>query len=71
MHRNMTGITVSRRRGRTIFLCLLGFLLALGVFLLWVYHGFSPVVYGEYGEGIPAGSAFCTSTEAFCLADEG
>lgn len=71
MHRNMTGIAVPRRRGRTIFLCLLGFLLALGVFLLWVYHGFSPVVYGEYGEGIPAGSAFCTSTEAFCLADEG
>ena len=71
MHRNMTVTVAPQRRERTGFLCLLGFLLALGVFLLWVYHGFSPVVYGEYGEGVPAGSAFCTSSEAFCLADEG
>ena len=57
-------------RGRTILLYLLGILLALGLFLLWMYHGFSPVVRGEYGEGVPPASAFCRRSDAFCLADE-
>ena len=67
---NMSEAIAAPRRGRTILLCLLGFLLALAVLVLWVYHGFSPVVYAEYGTGVPAGSVFCQGTEAVCLADE-
>ena len=59
-----------RQRGRTFLLCLLGFLLALGVFLLWVYHGVSPVVQREYGQDVPPTSAFCRDETAFLLADE-
>ncbi len=59
-----------KQRGRTILLCLLGFLLALGVLTLWVYHGVSPVVYGEYGDGVPSVTAFCREEDAFLLADE-
>ena len=59
-----------KQRGRTILLCLLGILLALGVLTLWAYHGISPVVYGEYGEGVPPVTAFSRSEDAFLLADE-
>ena len=59
-----------RQRGRTILLCLLGFLLALGVFLLWMYHGISPVVQGEYGTGVPEAAVFCQDTDAFLVIDE-
>ena len=67
---NEEQITAPKGRGRTFLLGLLGLLLALGVFLLWVYHGFSPVVYGEYGAGVPSATAFCDAPDAFCLADE-
>ena len=67
---NVEDSAVPKRRGRTFLLGLLGFLLALGVFLLWMYHGFSPVVYGEYGAGVPSAAAFCDAEDAFCLADE-
>ena len=56
--------------GRTILLCLLGFLLALGVFLLWMYHGISPIVQGEYGTGVPEAAVFCRDADAFLLTDE-
>ncbi len=67
---NEGNTTAPSRRGRTVLLCLLGFLLALVVLVLWVYHGFSPVVYGEYGEGVPPASAFCQAEDAFVWADE-
>ena len=59
-----------KQRGRTILLCLLGILLALGVLTLWAYHGISPVVYSEYGEDVPPVTAFCQKEDAFLLADE-
>ena len=59
------------RKGRSILLYLLGSLLALGVFLLWMYHDISPVVHGEYGEGVPPVTAFCRTEGALRLADEG
>lgn len=59
-----------KHRGRTILLGLLGFLLALGVLLLWVYHGVTPLVYGEYGEGVPDAAVFCRDDDVFLLADE-
>ena len=67
---NTTDRTAPRGRERTILLYLLGFLLALGVFLLWVYHGVTPVVQAEYGAGVPPVSAFCAQEDAFLLADE-
>ncbi len=66
----MTEEAVPQKRGLSVFLGLLGFLLALGLLLLWVYHGFSPVVHGEYGQGVPKASAFCDVPDAFVLADE-
>ena len=60
----------SKGKGRSVLLGLLGFLLALGALLLWVYHDFTPVVHGEYGEGVPPASAFCRAEDAFVLADE-
>ena len=48
----------------------LGFLLALGALVLWVYHGFTPVIHWEYGLGVPAASAFCDAEDAFVAADE-
>lgn len=56
--------------GRSVLLGFLGFLLALGVLVLWVYHGVTPVVHGEYGAGVPAASAFCDVEDAFVAADE-
>ena len=47
-----------KHRGRAVLLGLLGFLLALGVLLLWAYHGISPVVQAEYGQGVPDAAAF-------------
>ena len=67
---NETKTAVPARRGRTVLLYLLGFLLALGILLLWIYHGFSPVVYEEYGESVPPVNAFCQDEDAVCLADE-
>ena len=58
------------RKGRGFLLGLLAFLLAFGVFLLWMYHGVSPVLHTEYGEGVPSGAAFCQTEDAFCLAGE-
>lgn len=60
----------SGKKGRAVLLGFLGFLLALGVLVLWVYHGFTPVVHGEYGQGVPAASAFCDAEDAFVWADE-
>ncbi len=63
--------TVLPRRRRTVLLCLLGFLLALGVFLLWLYHDVSPIVHWEYGEGVPPVTAFCQRPDAeYRLAQE-
>ncbi len=70
MQRNLVKSPVPRRRGRTVFLGLLGFLLALAVFFLWMYHGVAPVLYGEYGEGVPPAAAFCPAEGAAYLADE-
>lgn len=67
---NQEEMAAPKQRGRTILLCLLGFLLALGVLLLWTYHGITPVVYGEYGEDVPPVTAFCQKEDAFLLADE-
>ena len=67
---NVTEEVAPRNRGLTVLLVLLGILLALGLLVLWVYHGFTPVVYGEYGEGVPPASAFCTAEGAFVWADE-
>ena len=68
---NETQTAAPENRGRSVLLGLLGFLLALGVLLLWVYHGFTPVVHGEYGQGVPPASAFCKGENAFVVADEG
>ena len=59
---NETQTAAPENRGRSVLLGLLGFLLALGVLLLWVYHGFTPVVHGEYGQGVPPASAFFSVT---------
>ena len=59
-----------RKKGRSVLLAFLGFLLALGALALWVYHGVTPVVYGEYGLGVPAASAFCDAEDAVVVADE-
>lgn len=59
-----------RKRGRTVLLCLLIALLLLAVLALWVYHGVSPVVRWEYGQGMPSGSVFCQGSEARCISDE-
>ena len=67
---NQEETAAPKQRGRTILLGFLGFLLALGVLLLWAYHGISPVVYGEYGEDVPLVTAFCQKDDAFLLADE-
>ena len=67
---NQEEAAAPKQRGRTILLGFLGFLLALGVLLLWAYHGISPVVYGEYGEDMPSVTAFCQKDDAFLLADE-
>lgn len=67
---NVTKKVPPKKRGRTVLLGLLGFLIALGVFLLWAYHDFTPVVYGEYGQGVPPASAFCREADAFVWADE-
>ena len=67
---NQEETAAPKQRGRTILLGFLGFLLALGVLLLWAYHGISPVVYGEYGEDVPSVTAFCQKDDAFLLADE-
>ncbi len=67
---NTEETAVPQRRSRTLLLGLLGFLLALGILLLWVYHGITPVVFGEYGEGVPPASAFCSAADALCLTDE-
>ena len=71
IQQNVTKRDVPRKRGLTVFLCLLGVLLSLGLLLLWVYHGFVPVVHGEYGQGVPPASAFCDADDAFVWADEG
>ena len=68
---NVTEEVAPKKRGLTVLLCLLGVLLALGLLLLWVYHGISPVVHGEYGQGVPPASAFCDASNAFVWADEG
>ena len=60
----------SGKRGRTVLLCLLGFLLALGVFLAWLYRGVSPVIRWEYGEGMPPAAAFCEAEDAEYLISE-
>ena len=67
---NQEETAAPKQRGRTILLGFLGFLLALGVLLLWAYHGISPVVYGEYGEDVPSVTAFCQKDDAFLWADE-
>ena len=67
---NQEETAAPKQRGRTILLGFLGFLLALGVLLLWAYHGISPVVYGEYGEDVPSVTAFCQKDDAFLLTDE-
>ena len=67
---NIKKSVAPRKRGRGVPLGLLGFLLALGVFLLWAYHGVSPVVRAEYGEGVPDAAAFCREEDAFLLTDE-
>ena len=59
-----------RNRGRTVLLYLLALLLVLGVFLLWMYHDVSPVVHGEYGDGVPPAAAFCRTEGAMRLFDE-
>ena len=59
-----------RKKGRSVLLAFLGFLLALGALALWVYHGVTPVVYGEYGLGVPTASAFCDAEDAVVVADE-
>ena len=59
-----------KHRGRAVLLGLLGFLLALGVLLLWAYHGISPVVQAEYGQGVPDAAAFCREEGAVLVADE-
>ena len=56
--------TAPRRRGRIILLCLLGLLLALGAYLARLYHGVSPIVRWEYGEGLPPATAFCREGDA-------
>lgn len=61
---NEAQTTAPRRRGRTILLCLLGLLLALGAYLAWLYRGISPAVRWEYGEGMPPAAAFCWKGEA-------
>lgn len=60
----------SGKRGRTVLLCLLGFLLALGTFLAWLYRGVSPVIRWEYGEGMPPAAAFCEAEDAEYLISE-
>ena len=60
----------SGKRGRTVLLCLLGFLLALGTFLAWLYRGVSPVIRWEYGEGMPPTAAFCEAEDAEYLISE-
>ena len=67
---NVTEEVAPKKRGLTVLLRLLGVLLALGLLVLWAYHGFIPVVYGEYGEGVPPASAFCSAEGAFVWADE-
>ena len=67
---NREEVAAPRNRGRTVLLCLLALLLVLGVFLLWMYHGVSPVVHGEYGEGVPPAAAFCRTEGALRLCDE-
>ena len=67
---NREEVAAPRNRGRTVLLCLLALLLVLGVFLLWMYHGISPVVHGEYGEGVPPAAAFCRTEGALRLCDE-
>lgn len=62
--------TEPRRGGRTILLGLLGVIIALGLLVLWVYHGFTPVIHGEYGQGLPPATAFCQAEDAFVCADE-
>ena len=37
-----------RKKGRSVLLAFLGFLLALGALALWVYHGVTPVVYALF-----------------------
>lgn len=70
MKPNEKKIAAPMKKGPTILLVFLGFLLALGALVLWVYHGFTPVVHGEYGQGVPAASAFCNAENAFVWADE-
>ena len=67
---NTADAPASRRKGRSILLYLLGVLLALGAFLLWMYHDITPVVQGEYGEGVPPAAVFCRTEGALRLADE-
>ena len=67
---NQEETAAPKQRGRTILLGFLGFLLALGVLLLWAYHGVSPFVQAEYGEGVPPVTAFCQAEDAFLLTDE-
>ena len=67
---NVRKTDAPKGRGRSVLLGLLGFVLALGVLLLWIYHDFTPVVHGEYGQSVPPASAFCRAEEAFVLADE-
>ena len=69
-HPNRKETAAPRRRGQAVLLGFLGFLLALGVLVLWVYHDITPVIHGEYGEGIPPASAFCRAEDAFVWADE-
>jgi len=63
---NHEDMAAPRKRGRTVLLYLLAILLVLAVFLLWMYHGVSPVVHGEFGEGLPPAAAFCRAEGAFC-----
>ena len=56
--------------GRTILLYLLALLLALGAFLLWMYHGISPVIHGEYGMDFPPADSFCSAPDAAYYPDE-
>ena len=67
---NEETVPAPRKRGRTVLLCLLVFILLLAVLTLWEYHGVSPVVHWEYGQGMPSGSAFCQVSEARCVSDE-
>ena len=60
----------SKGKELSVLLGLLGFLLALGLLLLWVYHDITPVIHGEYGEGIPPASAFCRAEDTIIWADE-